>query len=154
MEEHGITAIITDGVSRIPFARRVLLLPHCLRPSQGCSGQMTKQGLDCTGCVRGDCAIFQLRTAAIEVGYMATCVSPGGRLAAKFVAERAPAGVIAVACRKELEEGLDTARKTEWTEGMPAAALIPLLRDGCVDTEVDIAAAQVIIRTYAGDSQP
>ena len=52
-------------VDNVPFARRVLLLPHCLRPSQDCPGKMTKQGLDCSGCARVDCAISFPTTATV-----------------------------------------------------------------------------------------
>ena len=76
-----------NGVSEIPFARRVLLLPHCLRPSEDCPGKMTKQGLDCAGCTRVECAIYQLRASAIEVCYGGVCVAPGGRLAVRFLIE-------------------------------------------------------------------
>jgi len=134
-----------DGIGSVPFAQRVLLLPHCLRPSQDCPGKMTKQGLDCTGCTRVECAIYQLRTAAVEAGYEGTCIAPGGRLAVRFLAEHQPAGVVAIACHKELEEGLEAIDQMEWPNGRPAAAVVPLLRDGCVDTEVDVATARAII---------
>ncbi len=134
--------IAPNSVDRVPYSQRVLLLPHCLRPSQDCPGRMTKQGLDCTGCTRTECAIHRLRSAAIEAGYGGICVAPGGRLAVRFLVERQPAGVIAVACDKELEEGLEAIEEIEWSNGRPTVVTIPLLRDGCVDTEVDVAAAQ------------
>ena len=106
-----ITAHIhTDGLDRIPFGQRVLLLPHCLRPSQDCPGKMTKQGLNCTGCTQVECAIYQLRATAAEAGYAGVCVAPGGRLAVRFLDAHQPAGVVAVACHKELEEGLVQAK--------------------------------------------
>lgn len=134
-----------NGISNVPFAQRVLLLPHCLRPSQDCPGKMTKQGLDCTGCTRVECAIYQLRTAAIEAGYEGVCIAPGGRLAVRFLAEHQPAGVVAIACHKELEEGLEAIDQMDWPNGRPVEAVVPLLRDGCVDTEVDVEAARAII---------
>ena len=81
----------TNGIHNVPFAQRVLLLSHCLRPSQDCPGKMTKQGLDCTGCTRVECAIYQLRATAVEAGYGGVCIAPGGRLAVRFVDERQPA---------------------------------------------------------------
>ena len=140
----------TNGLRNVPFAQRVLLLPYCLRPSQDCPGKMTKQGLDCTGCTRVECAIYQLRTAAVEAGYEGICVAPGGRLAARFVTEHQPAGVVAIACHKELEEAMEAADQVEWANGQPAAALVPLLQDGCVDTTVDVALAQAVILSYDG----
>jgi hypothetical protein len=132
-------------VASVPFSQRVLLLPHCLRPSQDCPGKMTKQGLDCTGCSLTDCAIYKLRAAAAEVGYGGVCVAPGGRLAVRFLAEHQPAGVIAIACDKELEEGLEAIAQMEWEDGRPIVVTFPLSRDGCVDTEVDVETAREIV---------
>ena len=45
---------------------------------------------------------------------------------------------MAVACAKELEEGVDGMENMFQNKGdMPAIVVIPLLSDGCVDTEVD-----------------
>jgi len=144
----------SDDVGNVPFAQRVLLLPYCLRPSQDCPGKMTKQGLDCTGCTLVRCAIHQLRAAAAEVGYGGICVAPGGRLAVRFLDERQPAGVVAVACHKELEEGLEAVDQMAWTNGHPEMALVPLLRDGCVDTEVDVALARSVILSRTLEHAP
>ncbi len=138
-----------DGIGHVPFAERILLLPHCLRPSQDCPGKVTRQGLDCAGCTITRCVIYQLRAAALEAGYGGICVASGGRMAARFVAERQPGGVVAVACHKELEEGLEAMDEIEWVNGRPAVASVPLLQDGCVDTVVDVAAARTLILSRA-----
>jgi hypothetical protein len=132
-------------VADVPFSQRVLLLPHCLRPSQNCPGKMTKQGLNCAGCILTDCAIYKLRVAATEAGYSGVCVAPGGRLAVRFLAEHQPTGVIAIACDKELEEGLEAIAEMAWEGGRPTVVTFPLSQDGCVDTKVDVEAALEII---------
>ena len=142
--------VSTDGIARVPFSRRVLLLPHCLRPSQDCPGKMTKQGMDCAGCAIAECVVRQLRNAADEVGYAGVCVAPGGRLAVRFLEEHQPAGVVAVACDKELEEGLEAIDQMKWAEGKPAVATVPLSQDGCVDTEVDLGIARAVILSCSG----
>ena len=142
MDEPLDNCVPVNGLGKIPYAQRVLLLPHCLRPSQGCPGRMTKQGLDCEGCTQSDCAIYQLRSAAVNAGYGGVCVAPGGRLAARFVAEREPAGVVAIACHKELAEGRDAVEKMGYSGEMSASAVVPLARDGCVDTDIDVVAAK------------
>jgi hypothetical protein len=139
-----------DPVCDVPFAQRVLLLPHCLRPTEECPGKMTKQGLDCTGCTRVDCAIYQLRETAVSAGYEGICVAPGGRLAVRFLVEHQPAGVVAVACEKEIEEGLEAIDQIEWQNCRPLTAVIPLTKDGCVNTEVDVAQAKAIILSHNG----
>jgi hypothetical protein len=133
------------AMDSIPYERRVLLLPHCLRPSNDCPGKMTKQGMNCEGCTITDCAIYQLRSTADEMGYGGVCVAPGGRLAIRFLLQHQPAAVIAIACDKELEEGIEAVAQTEWEGEQPIVVTFPLSEDGCVDTVVDVEAARGII---------
>lgn len=90
-----------------------------------------------------DCPIRILRAEAERLGYKGVCVAPGGALAVRFVQEKKPRLVVAVACQKELLEGKEAVGKME---GAPAVAALPLLRDGCVDTEVDLSAALRLLR--------
>jgi len=139
-----------SAIENVPFAKRVLLLPHCLRPSQDCPGKMTKQGLDCTGCTHTECAIHQLHAAATKVGYQGTCIAPGGRLAVRFLDEHQPAGVVAIACHQELEEGVEAIEQMEWENDPPALSLVPLSQNGCVDTKVDVEKARSVILSCNG----
>ena len=132
-------------ISAVPKARRMLLLPHCLRPSRGCPGTMTRQGLDCDGCRREDCKIQPMRQAAIAAGYGCICIAPGGRLAVRCVAEAHPEAIVAVACDKELREGAAAVQAMEWSGAAPTVVRIPLSHDGCVDTDVDLASVRSAI---------
>ena len=128
-------------LQEIPYDQRMLLLPHCLRPSKGCPGKMTRQGLICDGCTRTDCKVQPIREAALKAGYQSICIAPGGRLAVRCVAQVRPKGIVAVACDKELAEGVEAVNALDWTDGEQAAppiVQIPLSRDGCVDTDVDV----------------
>ncbi|MBC7222590.1 DUF116 domain-containing protein [Candidatus Bipolaricaulota bacterium] len=128
----------------IPPSERVLLLPHCLRPSALCPGRPTKDGFQCPpDCPITDCPIGILRKEAERLGYKGVCVAPGGALALRFVQEKKPKLVVAVACQKELLEGTEAVTKME---SPPQVATLPLLRDGCVDTEVDLSAALELLR--------
>jgi hypothetical protein len=60
-------------------------------------------------------------------------------MAVRFVKERRPKGIVAIACPKELEEGVAAvAEMSRGNSDPPAIVTVPLLRDGCVDTEVDV----------------
>ncbi len=129
---------------RIPAQERILLLPHCLRPSSGCPGQMTRMGLICPTACALPCPIGQLRQEAERLGYKGTYVAPGGALALRLVRETKPQGILAIACLKELREGQHA---VEQLEGKPLAVVtLPLSRDGCVDTEVDVQKALELLR--------
>jgi hypothetical protein len=81
-----------------------------------------------------------LRETALNLGYQGVCIAPGGSLALRYVKETSPLGIVAVACSKELDEGIGRVRAlTGDAAGMiPPIVIIPLTREGCVDTQVDM----------------
>ncbi len=135
-----------EQLSQIAPSERILLLPHCLRQSNTCTAKYDKQGLQCAGC-NPDCSINRLRTAALKHGYKGICVAPGGRLAVNFVKEKHPSAIVAIACQKELEEGVQGVGEVAGQDIKPLIIIVPLLRDGCVDTVVDIEKALQVINT-------
>lgn len=135
---------MSEELCGIPAGERVLLLPHCLRPSDRCPGRPSREGLQCPpDCPVEGCPIRILREEAERLGYRGVCVAPGGALALRFVEEKKPRLVVAVACHKELLEGKEAVEKLA---DPPEVWTLPLLRDGCVDTEVDLAEALALLR--------
>ncbi len=108
---------------------------------------MTREGLICDDCNDMDCVVRPLRVAAERAGYGNICVAPGGRLAVRRVAETRPQAIVAVACAKELAEGVEAVLALGWNGPAPRIVQIPLLHDGCVDTEVDVDAAIATIES-------
>ena len=51
----------------IPFNRRMLLLPHCLKHAEGCPAEYSEFGLDCERC--GACSIADYKVRAEQLGY-------------------------------------------------------------------------------------
>lgn len=129
---------VEEQLTLIEPAQRVLLLPHCLRRVETCQGKYTKKGLKCHEC-NPDCPANQLRQAAIRLGYKGICIAPGGRLAIKYIKEIKPLAIVAVACEKELQEGIHGVSELVGKgQQMIPIVVVPLSKDGCVDTEVDI----------------
>jgi hypothetical protein len=129
---------IKQKLSSVEPNQRVLLLSHCLRPSQTCPGKFDKKGLVCPDDCSEDCVLGRLRKYALAMGYSGVCIAAGGAMALRFVREHSPDGIVAVACDKELAEGVDGVTELfEDSEEVPAIVVVPLLKDGCVDTEVD-----------------
>ncbi|MBI4285991.1 MAG: DUF116 domain-containing protein [Chloroflexi bacterium] len=129
---------VEERLLQVPPSERILLLPHCLRPSQNCSGKYNKRGLQCPDDCTEDCTTGRLRRAALHLGYKGVCIAPGGRLAINYVKETRPEAIVAVACQKELEAGIHAVQQLGSNEGpAPVIAIASLTRDGCVDTEVD-----------------
>jgi phosphohistidine swiveling domain-containing protein len=136
-----------ERLARIPPAQRILLLPHCLRDSQRCQATYGQDGLECRAC-KPTCPINCLRRAAEEAGYGGVCVAPGGSLAVEYVRKHRPRAIVAVACQKELDMGLEEVAKLgqDLSGDTPVTMVIPLIKDGCVDTQVDVERALTIIR--------
>jgi hypothetical protein len=133
-------------LSLIDPSQRILLLPHCLRQSNTCKAVYNDEGLQCQRC-DPECSVNQLTAAAIEFGYKGVCVAPGGRLALKYVEKSRPQAVVAVACEKELMEGVEGVKALAKVDLTPLTVIIPLVKDGCVNTEVNVQKALEIIYT-------
>jgi hypothetical protein len=132
------TTSIEEELSRVDISERVLLLAQCLRPSQTCPGKFDKKGLVCPEGCSEDCALRRFKEVASKLGYKGVCIAAGGAMALRFVKEHGPRGIVAVACEKELAEGVEGVKEMAKDEHeTPVIVVIPLLRDGCVDTEVD-----------------
>ena len=138
-------------IEEVEFKERILLISHCLRPSKFCKAKNSSAGLMCLDTCTNNCAIGKLRKAAEKLGYKGICIAPGGRLAVKFIEEKQPKGIIAVACKKELEEGVEAIKQLKENNKLngkdPVVATIPLLKDGCVDTEVNFEEAIRIVES-------
>jgi uncharacterized protein len=133
---------VEERLGHIEASERILLLPHCLRRSESCRAKYGEDGLECRGC-NPDCPVNHLTRAAARHGYKGVCVAPGGRLAVNYVSKKRPRAIVAVACNKELEEGARAVRELAGKGGpaAPVIVVIPLSKDGCIDTEVDVAQA-------------
>jgi len=129
--------------SQIPPSERVLLLPHCLRRSKTCKATYDVEGLQCAKC-DASCSVNRLKEAALKNGYKGLCVAPGGKLAIKYVKTKQPNAVLAVACDKELMEGVQAIKGLD-SKTSPTIVIIPLIKDGCIDTTVDQEEALKII---------
>jgi hypothetical protein len=133
-----------ERLSHVDPEDRVLLLPHCLRKSNTCQAKYDSGGLQCVAC-NPDCAVNRLRATAVGLGYKGVCIAPGGRLAVNFIKEKRPEAIVAIACKKELSEGIQGVKKLVSTKAAPLIVIVPLTKDGCVDTEVDEEKAHEII---------
>ncbi|HOW65118.1 MAG TPA: polyprenyl synthetase family protein [Candidatus Paceibacterota bacterium] len=119
-----------DTMAGIPYERRVLLLPQCLRNKQNCPAEMDEMGLLCEQC--GQCSIGRLQTEAEELGYV-VLVAEGTTVVTRLLEQGRVDAVIGVSCLSVLERAFPQMA----THAIPGLA-IPLLRDGCDLTEVDL----------------
>jgi hypothetical protein len=134
-----------EEFARIDPSQRILLLPQCLRPSNACPGKFNKTGLICPEDCPADCVMRSFREEAVRHGYAGVCIAAGGKMALRFVKDNGARGILAVACDEELKMGVEAVEELNMDAGeMPTIVVVPLLRDGCVDTEVDVG---LVLRT-------
>ncbi len=87
---------------RCPPEAVLLLLPRCLQNSR-CDQKLTRAIDQCEGC--GKCKIAAILKLRDRCGFR-VAVAAGGRQALRLAKQAHIKGVIAVACEKELSEGL------------------------------------------------
>lgn len=122
-------AIWHSVVGVIPYDRRILLLPHCLKNSRLCRGQMDEMGLLCGEC--GNCSISGFLREAENLGYVAI-VTEGTAIAARLIESGKVDAVVGVGCMEVLQKMFASTSKFS----IPGIG-IPLLSCGCADTSVD-----------------
>lgn len=111
----------------------LVLVPRCLQHS-GCARNILERVTDCQGC--GRCDIAALVRLMGRYRFRAAAVT-GGQLARKMVRELSPSGVIAIACERELIEGM-----REIT-GTPVIGLVNMRPEGpCKNTAVSLEALE------------
>jgi len=141
--EHGLDSAHVDYVgvlinnelwkeqlASVPFERRLLLMPKCLRIEERCPAPFDEFGLLCKQC--GLCSIQDLQSEAERLGY-AVLVAEGSQVVMSIIETGKVEAIVGVSCLSVLERAFPF---------MEAAAIpgvaIPLLQDDCVNTTVDL----------------
>jgi geranylgeranyl diphosphate synthase, type II len=119
-----------ESLAAVPFERRLLLLPKCLRVESKCPAPFDEFGLLCKQC--GLCSIQDLQSEAERLGY-AVLVAEGSAIVMSLIQTGKIEAIVGVSCLSVLERAFPY---------MEAAAIpgvaVPLLQDDCIDTTVDL----------------
>lgn len=118
-----------DTLAAIPYERRVLLLPQCLRERSQCTAVMDEIGLLCEEC--GGCVIGKFQAMAESLDYV-TLIAEGTTVVTRLLEQGRVDAVIGVSCLHVLERAFPHAA----AHAIPSVA-IPLHRDGCDGTAFD-----------------
>ena len=130
----------------VPFERRMLLLPHCLKHAEGCPADYDEFGLDCEKC--GACSIADYKVRAEELGYK-VLVAEGSPIVLKIIVEGYVDGIVGVACLNVLEKAIDKVLLA----GVPSFA-IPLHSGDCKNTSLDEAWVWEVLEQYEPLPEP
>jgi geranylgeranyl diphosphate synthase, type II len=121
----------SSAFAAVPFSRRLLLLPLCLRSSTLCTATYNGNNLIGIHCSR--CPIGNIQSQADKLGYR-VAIAEGITSVSMHALEGEADAILGVACLDSLEKSYG--RIAEWS--IPHQA-IPLLTDGCIDTQADSA---------------
>lgn len=119
-----------ESLATIPFERRLLLLPKCLRVEERCPAPFDEFGLLCKQC--GLCSIQDLQNDAERLGY-AVLVAEGSAVVMKLIESGQIEAIVGVSCLSVLKKTFPYMEMA----AVPGIA-IPLLQGDCKETNVDI----------------
>ena len=115
--------------AEVPFDRRMIFLPHCLRVLGPCTAREQAHEYLCGRC--GACAADAILEKAETLGYGPVKMLKGGSAVARILDAHHPGAVLGVACGFEGTAGILECE----SRGIPVQS-VPLLRDGCAETTV------------------
>ncbi len=118
-----------DALAAVPYHRRLLLMPKCLRVESRCPAPFDEFGLLCKSC--GLCSIQDFQAEAERLGY-AVLVAEGSALVMAMIQTGQIDAIVGVSCLPVLEKTHPFVEAA----AIPAVA-VPLLQDDCIDTMVD-----------------
>lgn len=132
-----------EQLASVPYDRRLLLLPKCMRVEAHCPAPFDEFGLLCKQC--GHCSIQDLQDEAERLGY-AVLVAEGSALVMAIIETGKIDAIVGVSCLSVLEKAhpyMDSA-------AIPGIA-IPLLQDDCKDVTVDLEWIWEVIHLHQDD---
>ena len=119
-----------ETLAEIPYERRLLLMPKCLRVEDKCPAPFDEFGLLCKQC--GLCSIEDFQNEAERLGY-AVLVAEGSAIVMSLIQTGQIEAIVGISCLPVLE------RTFPYVEAAAIPSLaVPLLQDDCINTTVDI----------------
>ena len=108
----------------------LILLPHCVQNAE-CRIRITFNPQNCVDC--GKCRIGALLKFTVSKN-IKLAIATGGTLARKIIKENRPSAIIAVACHRDLIEGIIEVRK------IPVLGILNIIGKAgpCVSTDFDL----------------
>ena len=138
-------ALWREALLKVPFEKRLLLLPQCLKHSADCPAEIDTLGLMCKHC--GRCVIDRLSQWAEELGY-AVLVAEGSPVVMAMIESGQIQATIGVSCLSVLE------RVFPYMEAAAVPGIaIPLLKDGCKDTVFEEDWLTEVLDVFEDDAQ-
>lgn len=122
--------LFAEGFATVPPEDRIVVVPQCIRDLKCPARLDPASGIKCKEC--GKCVVKDLKEEGERLGYKVFVV-PGGRFVERIVKTMRPKAALGVACHKDLNLAMHEISKAKIiVQG------VPLMRDGCMNTAVDV----------------
>ena len=132
--------IVLSSFNGVHSSNILLLLPHCLQSSE-CKIRITNDIIECAEC--GSCDIAKLKGITNKY-QLHSAVATGGSLARKLIKDTHPEVIIAVACHRDLTDGV----RESWR--YPVYAVLNDRPKGpCFETTVNTNTIEFAIKKFA-----
>lgn len=132
-----------EQLAAIPYSRRLLLLPKCLRDEERCPAPFDEFGLLCKEC--GLCSIEDLQAEAEKLGY-AVLTAEGSAIVMAILETGKVDAIVGVSCLPVLRRAFPYMESA----AIPGMA-IPLLQSDCRETNVDMEWVWEAIHLHSDD---
>jgi geranylgeranyl pyrophosphate synthase len=116
-------------VVAVPYQRRLLLLPHCVRNTEHCPATYNNDGLLCENC--GNCELGTWKSLAESLGYH-VLIAEGSPVVMQWILAGKADAILGVGCLRSLERAFDKLQLA----GIPAIA-VPLHAENCKNSVTD-----------------
>ncbi|MCB5253801.1 MAG: DUF116 domain-containing protein [Candidatus Cloacimonadaceae bacterium] len=131
--------IVLSAARQIHHTNILLLVPHCLQNSE-CKIRITTDINSCAEC--GKCDIADIKALAKKLNVRAS-VATGGSLARKIIQDASPDVIVAVACHRDLTDGVQDTWK------FPVFGVLNERPNGpCFETTVSLSTIEFAIRKF------
>ncbi len=129
---------MSEKFGAVPFGDRIIFIPHCMRNAKVCKAKDEGAYFLCSMC-KG-CKISEITALAKELRYRQVYIMKGGKAIENILKTQKPKAIIGIAC---YFEGVQAVKMTDKEKIL--TQFIPLAKDGCSDTDVDLGEVKKII---------
>ncbi|MFA7073555.1 MAG: DUF116 domain-containing protein [Endomicrobiaceae bacterium] len=131
--------LMSERFKLVDFSDRIIFVPHCMRNTKMCKAKDEGSYYICMQCKK--CKIADIFLLSKELGYKNFYIMKGGKAIQNILKKEKPKAVIGIAC---FFEGAQAIKMTDKEKIL--VQFIPLLKDGCCDTDIDLEEAKKIIK--------
>jgi hypothetical protein len=128
-----------DKFASVPFNKRVVFVPHCMRNTAVCAAIEEDSCYVCTEC--GGCKISDIIKLMRESNYRNLYIVKGGRAIEKIIKEQKPEAIVGIACFFEGNQAFKMLKDEN-----VAVQFVPLIKDGCAATDTDLTEVEKVLK--------